>query len=186
MTDVNKNLIKNIPSNPLIIAITGSAYGVHGWIRVFPFTENPISIFDYQPWFIKQTHQWRILILEKWQYHHKNIIMKVEGINDRNTATEQLNYCQLMIEANKLPKLKEGEYYWKDLIGCQVINLSNNILGKVNSIMETGSNDVLVIKINEKKKQKPTERLIPFLYQKVIKEINLPNRTIYVDWGIEF
>ncbi|VFP87077.1 ribosome maturation factor RimM [Candidatus Erwinia haradaeae] len=183
---MKKKITTETPSNPLIIAITGSTYGVYGWVKVFPSTENPISIFQYQPWFIKKTNRWNILTLEKWKYHNHDIIIKAQGIDNRDAAVAQLTCCEIIMDSTKLPKLKEGEYYWKDIIGCQVMNLKNNILGEVSSIIETGSNDVLIIKTDQKTEQKSKEQLIPFLYQKVIKNINLPARTIHVDWEIEF
>ncbi len=83
--------------------------------------------------------------------------------------------------ASQLPQLEEGDYYWKDLMGCQVVTTEGYDLGKVVDMMETGSNDVLVIKANLKDAFGIKERLVPFLDGQVIKKVNLTTRSIEVD-----
>ena len=65
---------------------------------------------------------------------------------------------------------KKGDYYWHDLIGCSVVNLEGYTMGTVTEMMETGSNDVLVVKANTKDAFGKQERLIPFLYEQVVKK----------------
>ena len=61
-----------------------------------------------------------------------------------------LTNCEIVVDSSQLPQLEEGDYYWKDLMGCQVVTTEGYSLGKVIDMMETGSNDVLVIKANLK------------------------------------
>ncbi|MCE1731900.1 ribosome maturation factor RimM, partial [Enterobacter hormaechei] len=84
------------------------------------------------------------------------------------------------------PDLEEGDYYWKDLIGCQVINTTGYNLGTIHDMMETGSNDVMVIKANLKDAFGIKERLVPFLDGQVIKKVDLATKTIEVDWDPGF
>jgi len=71
-------------------------------------------------------------------------------------------------------------------MGCQVVTTEGYELGKVIDMMETGSNDVLVVKANLKDAFGAQERLIPFLDEQVIKNVDLTTRTIKVDWDPGF
>jgi 16S rRNA processing protein RimM len=82
-----------------------------------------------------------------------------------------------------LPAAKPGEFYWLDLIGLQVINQQGVELGVVDHLMETGANDVLVVR---DKKQANKEQLVPFVIDKFVKSVDLENKTILVDWDADF
>ncbi|QIW16807.1 16S rRNA processing protein RimM [Pasteurellaceae bacterium RH1A] len=84
------------------------------------------------------------------------------------------------------PELEEGDYYWHDLIGCAVVNTEGYQMGVVSEMMETGSNDVLVVKANGKDAFGKQERLIPFLYEQVVKRVDLTTKTITVEWDAGF
>ncbi|UVK76764.1 MAG: ribosome maturation factor RimM [Sodalis sp. Fle] len=174
-----------IPINSIILGTIGSTYGILGWLRVFSSTEEAENIFNYQPWFIKQTSEWQQIGLENWKYHNHNLIIKIRNIEDRETATTLTNY-EIIADASKLPDLNKGEYYWKDLIGCKVVTLYGYQLGKIIDLMETGSNDVLVVKSNLTDAFGIQERLIPFLDGQVIKNIDLTTHVIDVDWDPSF
>ncbi len=173
------------PANPLILGKMGSAYGIRGWLKVFSSTEDAESIFDYQPWFIQRAGQWQLVELESWKRHNQDMIIKVKGIDDRDAAGLLTN-CEIVVDSEQLPELDSGEYYWKDLMGCQVITTEGYELGKVVDMMETGSNDVMVVKANLKDAFGVQERLIPFLDEQVIKNVDLTTRTIKVDWDPGF
>ncbi|MCE1649440.1 ribosome maturation factor RimM, partial [Enterobacter hormaechei] len=170
---------------PIVLGKLGSAYGIRGWLRVFSSTENAEDIFEYQPWFIQRSGQWQHIELETWKHHNQDIIVKIKGIDDRDAANLFTN-CEIVVDSNKLPELENGDYYWKDLIGCQVINTVGYNLGIVDDMMETGSNDVMVIKANLKDAFGIKERLVPFLDGQVIKKVDLATKTIEVDWDPGF
>ncbi|CAK9885778.1 MAG: Ribosome maturation factor RimM [Candidatus Erwinia impunctatus] len=173
------------PENPLIIGKMGAAYGIRGWLKVFSSTEIAESIFDYQPWFIQRAGKWQHIELESWKRHNQDMIIKVNNIDDRDTATLLTN-CEIVVDAMQLPELEGDDYYWKDLIGCQVLTLQGYDLGQVTELMETGSNDVLVVKANLKDAFGAQERLIPFLDGQVISNVDLPTGKIIVDWDPGF
>ncbi len=130
------------------------------------------SISDYQPWFIQKAGQWQQVQLESWKHHNQDMIIKLKGVDDRDAANLLTN-CEIVVDSSQLPQLEEGDYYWKDLMGCQVVTTEGYDLGKVVDMMETGSNDVLVIKANLKDAFGIKERLVPFLDGQVIKMISL-------------
>lgn len=181
---MNKQLASP-PVHPLVMGKIGAAYGIRGWLKVFSSTENAESIFDYQPWFIQHNGQWKLIELENWKRHNHDIIIKIKGIDERNDAAHLTN-CEIIVESEQLPELEDGEYYWKDLIGCEVITTEGYNLGKITELMETGSNDVLVVKANLKDAFGVQERLIPFLNDQVIRKVDLTTGTVEVEWDPGF
>ena len=174
-----------IPTNPIVVGKMGSTYGIRGWLRVFSSTEESESIFDYQPWFVKRAGEWQLIELEGWKRHSQDLIIKVKGMEDREAAALLTN-CDIVVDSTQLPALDAGDYYWKDLMGCQVVTTAGYQLGAVIDMMETGSNDVLVVKANLKDAFGIQERLIPFLDGQVIKNVDLNARAIEVEWDPNF
>ncbi|MCP1065268.1 ribosome maturation factor RimM [Serratia symbiotica] len=182
---MSKQLKLVAPKQPIILGKIGSAYGIRGWLKVFSSTENAESIFDYQPWLIQQVGQWKFVELEDWKHHSQGLIIKIKGIDDRDAAS-LLTHCKIIVNSEQLPPLAGDDYYWKDLIGCQVVTTTGCKLGKVIDMMETGSNDVMVVKANLKDALGMKERLVPFLHGQVIKKVDLTARVIEADWDPVF
>ncbi len=170
--------------NISIVGKLGSTYGIRGWLRIYSSTEQAESIFDYQPWFLNIKGQWQAVELESWRYHSHDLIVKLKNIDDRDVA-QTLTNVEIGVSADNFPELEEG-YYWHDLIGCQVLNLEGYQLGVVSDMMETGSNDVFVVKANLNDAFSKQERLIPYLEQTVVKRVDLATKTIEVDWDAGF
>lgn len=170
--------------NISIVGKLGSTYGIRGWLRIYSSTEQAESIFDYQPWFLNIKGQWQAVELESWRYHSHDLIVKLKNIDDRDVA-QTLTNVEIGVSADNFPELEEG-YYWHDLIGCQVLNLQGYQLGVVSDMMETGSNDVFVVKANLNDAFSKQERLIPYLEQTVVKRVDLATKTIEVDWDAGF
>lgn len=182
---MSKQLNPSSPVNPIVMGKMGSTYGIRGWLRVFSSTEETESIFDYQPWYIQSQGSWQIVEIESWKHHNQDLIIKVKGVYDRDAANLLTN-AEIVVDSAQLPDLEEGDYYWKDLFGCEVITSAGYQLGKAIDMMETGSNDVLVVKANLKDAFGAKERLIPFLTGQVIKHVDLSTKTIEVDWDPSF
>ena len=168
----------------MIVVKLGSTYGIRVWLRIYSSTEQAESIFNYQPWFLNIKGQWQAVELESWRYHSHDLIVKLKNIDDRDVA-QTLTNVEIGVSADNFPELEEG-YYWHDLIGCQVLNLEGYQLGVVNDMMETGSNDVFVVKANLNDAFSKQERLIPYLEQTVVKRVDLATKTIEVDWDAGF
>ena len=168
-----------------VVGKLGSTYGIRGWLRIYSSTEQAESIFDYQPWILKIKGEWQPTELENWRHHNHEIIVKLKGVDDREAAQTLAN-VEIGVDLSVFPELEEGDYYWHDLIGCSVVNLEGYTMGTVTEMMETGSNDVLVVKANTKDAFGKQERLIPFLYEQVVKRVDLTTKTIEVDWDAGF
>ena len=170
---------------PVVVGRLGAVYGIKGWLKVQSFTDDAESLFEYTPWLIAQQGTWREVRVTGWRRHNNGLVCKLENIDQREDA-QALTGADIAINPQALPDLPEGEYYWSDLVGCQVANLTGYQMGEVTELMETGSNDVLVVKAKLNDAYGMKERLIPFLEGQVIKKIDLDNRTIEVDWDPDF
>ena len=182
---MNKKLILENPINPIIIGLTGSGYGIHGWLKILSYTEKSENIFNYQPWFIKSINGWKYIKIQNWKHYGNNkFVIKINNINDRNSLINFYN-CKIQVSSINLPTLNNNEFYWKDIIGCRVINLYGNDIGQVIDFIETGSNDVLIVKKHMKKNLSyEDECLIPFIDKQVIKKVDIILGIIEVDWLI--
>jgi 16S rRNA processing protein RimM len=105
--------------------------------------------------------------------HTGTPLILFKGIENRDQAHALIG-AELFIHQSELPELEEDTYYWFDLIGIEVYTRSNEFLGRIESIMETGSNDVYVVKGHEK------EVLIPAL-ESVVLEVDLKHKRMQVD-----
>ena len=151
-------------------------HGIKGWLKILSYTSPPENIFNYQSLIISNENMEETFHIENSRKQGKKILIKLDGIDDR-TSGESLKESKIQIFRLDLPELSEDTYYWEDLMGFNVFNQNNINLGLVDSFIETGSNDVLVIR-NEKKEN----TLIPFLMNKTIKEVNLETKLIIVEW----
>ena len=153
-------------------------FGVKGWVKVFSYTNPREGITNYSPWHVKHRGQWREYTLEAGQRQGKTVIVKLKGIDDRDQAM-LLNGATIAILPDQLEQLNDNEYYWHQLEGLQVVNTQGIELGRVDHMMETGANDVMVVRGDR-------ERLIPFTQGHAVVEVDLSNGVITVDWDADF
>lgn len=170
-------------------------YGVYGWLKVIPDTEAMDGLFDYDTWWLGKGNDWREMVVETAKIHNDVIVVKLEGIDDRDAAFA-CKGKQVAVPRDALPEPDENEYYWSDLIGLRVTNTQGVDFGLITEVFETGANDVLVVKpevvkpeiankVADAKKEKPQERLLPFI-DAVVLEVDLKAKTMLVDWDEDF
>lgn len=165
-------------SDWVVIGRFGRPHGIKGFLTVISFTEPRENILQYKDWHALINKQWLPLKLLQLDVNNKFILALVEGYLQREEAARLTN-VEIAVKRIQLPTLQEGEYYWHQLMGMQVVTLEGDILGDVNDMMSTGSNDVLVV-VGEKR------HLIPYLPGKSVIEINDSQRKITVDWDKDF
>ncbi len=153
-------------------------FGLQGWLKIFSDTEPREGITRYQQWILTDGKRQRRVMLEEGKRRGKGVIAKLKGIDDRNAA-ELLIGQVIAVNRVDLPVLENGEYYWSDLIGLNVVNMQGSSLGKIESLFATGANDVMVVRGER-------ERLIPWDRGQVIKKIDLEKRQMDVDWDPDF
>ena len=154
-------------------------YGVFGWLKVLPDTEQIDGLLDYKWWWIGKDNDWRELKVEEAKIHNDVIVVKLQGLSERDGAFA-CKGKQVAVPRASLPKPGKNEYYWSDLIGLQVKNLQEVDFGKVTDVFATGANDVVVAKSDD-----GTERLIPYIAQAIL-EVDLGAGTMLVDWDADF
>ena len=151
--------------------------GVKGWVKVFSDTSPRENILNFSPWKI-ETGEKIMNVAVNGRLQGKNVIAQIDGVEDRDLAAELIG-SKIYIEPGQLPKLAEGEYYWSDLIGMKVESLESEPLGTIETMMETGANDVMVL-------QGDRERLIPFVIDEIVREVDLANKRVVVDWQPDY
>lgn len=178
MTEVTSN-------EQIVVGKIGAVYGVKGWLKVHSFTEEQEAILDYFPWSLKLGNKVQTVEVTDWRKHNKGLVVKIDNIDDRDVA-QTLVSSEIFVDKTKLPELPDGEFYWRDLIGMTVVTDKGYDLGQVSDLLETGSNDVLVVKANRNDGFGKKERLIPYLEDQVVKSVNVENKQICVDWDPGF
>ena len=157
----------------LLGQVTG-LFGVRGWVKVFSYTQPREAILDYDGWLLKHKGEWRAAEVAAGKKHGKTIIVQFAGVDDRDEAAELLG-CDIAVERDDMPAPEEGSFYWSDLEGLRVEHLDGSELGRVAGLMETGANDVLVVKGER-------EQLIPFVAGPIVLDVDLAAGVIRVDW----
>jgi 16S rRNA processing protein RimM len=159
-------------------------YGVKGWVKVRTFGDDPESWKRMSRWWLGQDpegDQWRELWLDGFKAHAGGWVAKFTGLEDREGA-ESLGGLYVAAPREALPKTDADEYYWTDLIGLAVVTESGDALGRVESLIETGANQVLVVRDGDAAQSK---RLLPFITQ-VIKAVDVPGGKITVAWQADW
>ena len=162
----------------VVMGFVRGAFGVRGWVKVQADTQYADSLFDYPTWWLGRNGEWKPYTFADGAAQPKGLAVKFEGIDDREVAAA-MRGMQIAVPRDQLPAAAEDEYYWIDLIGLDVVNKEDIVLGKVSQLMETGANDVLVVR------GETDERLIPFVSDYIV-DVDLAAKRITVDWGLDY
>jgi 16S rRNA processing protein RimM len=148
-------------------------HGLKGWVTVQPFTQERDGLLDYPEWQLGGSEGWKPYRVAESIVRGATMVVRFEGINDRESAAA-LKGREIAVPRSAMPAAGEGEFYWADLLGLEVLNREAVSLGRVEKILETGANAVLVVK-GEK------EVLVP-LIQDVLVNVDLGAGQLTVDW----
>jgi 16S rRNA processing protein RimM len=162
----------------VIVGRFGRVHGIKGDISIISFTEPRDNILNYSNWHAYIHHEWHPIHLVHIDAHHKSILARVEGYEGREEVA-QLTNVDIAILQEQLPSLEDGEYYWHQLNGMQVLTQDNKLLGIVKELLPTGANDVLVV-VGEKR------HLIPYLPGRTVINVDAKEKTMIVDWDLDF
>ncbi len=158
----------------MILGRVSALFGVRGWVRVYSYTEPREAILQYKGLLIGRNGDWKPAEVVEGQQHGKSVIALFKGFDDRDQA-EVLIGAELGVHREDLPEAGDGQYYWSDLIGLKVVHRDGTELGIIDEMLETGANDVMVVK-GEK------ERLIPFVRDEIVINVDLSDGRVDVDW----
>lgn len=165
-------------SRRVVVGEIVGAFGVLGWVKIKSFTDPAANILGYRPWIIETGDEPRTIRVIKGRAQGAVVVANLEGVENRDQAAA-LKGVQIAVPRECFPKPPHGEFYWADLVGLEVSTTTGRPLGKINGLLETGANDVLEVKGER-------ERLIPFVMGECVKEVNLDEGRLVVDWDPDF
>lgn len=154
------------------------AFGVLGWVKIRSYTDPPANILKYIPWALGSSEAPRSAKLVEGRPQGGAVVARLEGVEDRDQAIA-LKGTRILVPRQCFAEASPGTYYWADLIGLDVVTVAGVALGKVRGLLETGANDVLDVKGDR-------DRLIPFVVGEFVKNVDLAENRITVDWDPEF
>ena len=182
------------PDDAIEVGRVIGAWGVKGWIKVQPFSQDPQALFSSKRWFVRPPEpatgprglsSWPTLLkVVVAREHGDGVVAQVQDVDDRNGA-EALKGARIFVARSSFPTPDEGEFYWVDLIGLQVVNRQGEVLGVVNDLLDTGVHGVLQVQGELGADGKPLLRLIPFVAA-YVDDVDLEQRRILVDWGLDY
>ena len=167
-----------VTQDMIVIGKISGIYGVRGWCKVFSHTEPRDNILKYSPLYLRVGNEWQAVELLEGRQQGKGIVAHLKGCDDRDAAAALMG-TEVAIKTEQRGSLEADEYYWSDLIGCQVETIDGIELGHIEKMMETGANDVIVV-AGER------ERLIPFIQGDVVVEVDIAAKRVRVDWDPDF
>lgn len=172
-------------SDFVVVGQIRTVFGVRGWLKLLSFTEPMTNIFSYRPWFLNVGGRWEQVDVETHGQSAGGLNVKLKGLDDRELAKRYIN-AEIGVRPEQLPTLPDDEFYWRDLEGCRVKNTAGYDFGVVDYLLETGANDVLVVKANANDAFGQKQRLIPFVLDAVVVNVDLANRELTVAWDPDF
>lgn len=158
----------------VVLGSIKAVFGTRGWVKLHSETRPRDGIFDYAQWQIGRRQDWETRVLEEGRVQGPSLLAKLRGIDDRDAA-ERLIGLHIAVAPTDLPPPPTGSYYWRDLIGTQVVTADGELLGTVKALVETGGSDVLRV-------QGEREVLIPFVVGVYVLSVDLAAHQITVDW----
>ncbi|HZV53366.1 MAG TPA: ribosome maturation factor RimM [Rhodocyclaceae bacterium] len=165
----------------IVLGRVVAPHGVLGWVKIRPFGDDPGAWRGMPQWWLgadAEGDAWQPFEVEGFRQQGAFWIAKLAGIDDRNGA-EGLDGRFIAAPRQSLPDTGKDEYYWADLIGLMVMNEQGESLGCVDSLIQTGAHQVLVVKDGE------SERLLPFVGH-VVKDVDVSGGRILVAWGLDW
>ncbi|MEM7053888.1 MAG: ribosome maturation factor RimM [Pseudomonadota bacterium] len=160
----------------VVLGRLDGAWGVAGWVKVFSYTDPPQNIFDYQPWQLEQPPG--LIRVHEWKQQGPRLLARLDTVDTREQA-EYLRGQTLYLQAEDLPAVETGRYYWRDLIGLNVINREGEQLGRIRKLVDAAVHDVICVRPLE---SGADDLLIPFVMGHYVDSVELDQGRILVDW----
>lgn len=167
----------------IVIGKIYSVHGVRGEVKVYSFTDPVTNLLNYKRWTLRRDGEVKQAELVSGRPQGKFLVAKLKGLDDREEA-RLLSGFDICVPSAELPGLEEDEYYWYQLVGLKVIDQQGQLLGKVADLLETGANDVMVVKpcagsLDDR------ERLLPYTDQCVLL-VDMAAGEMKVEWDADF
>ncbi|MGI9345407.1 MAG: ribosome maturation factor RimM [Gammaproteobacteria bacterium] len=172
---------ENDTSSWIALARIGRPHGLKGWVRIHTITEQSKSIRKYRTfWLLGKQPPFQIEATG-FALSGSHLIAVFSHCSSREQAESLLCNQWLHVPKQDLPKPAAGEYYWYELIGLKVLTHAGVALGIVENLIETGAQDVLVIRNGSEQKL-----LIPWAVSHLNIEVDRDKGEIKLDWDAEW
>ncbi len=167
----------------IVLGKITSVHGVRGEVKIYSFTDPIDNLLGYPAWTLKRDGEVKQVELVSGRLQGKILVAKLKGLDDREVARTFAGF-DICVPRALLPDLDDGEYYWHQLEGLKVIDPQGQLLGRLDHLLETGSNDVMVVKpcpgsLDDR------ERLLPYTEQ-CVQKVDLAACEMRVDWDADF
>lgn len=156
------------------VGVIANTHGVRGEVKVFPTTDAPTRFKKLKNVILDTKREKITLDIQEVKFFKNLVILKFKGIDNINDI-EKYKGCDLLVTRENATPLNEGEYYIADLIDMVVVDEEDKELGVMYDVLQTGANDVFVVKLNDTDK----ELLLPNIPECVL-NVDLEQRKITV------
>jgi len=178
-----------LPADAIEVGRIADAWGIKGWFKVLPYSADPEALFSSKRWFLMPSERGAKtfsgvarLSIQEAKEHSDSVVACAHGIDGRSAA-EALRGARIFVSRSSFPTAADDEYYWVDLIGLDVVNRQDEVLGSVRELLSTGPQTVLVLQYQQD--GKACERMIPFV-SAYVDDVDLTARRIRVDWQLDY
>lgn len=157
----------------LQVGVISNTHGIRGEVKVFPTTDDPARFKKLKNVFLDTGKEYLELEIEQVKFFKQFVILKFKGYDTINDV-ERYKQKSLMVDREHAVKLKKNEYFIADLLGLSVYTENEQPLGTLTDVLQTGANDVYVVKMEEQK-----EVLIPAIRECIL-EVDMETRRMKV------
>lgn len=151
-----------------------NSYGIKGFVKVVPYTDNPERFQEFKTIFVNYRNELLEFEIDEVKINKSVVLLKFKGMNDINQIEIYKN-CYLKIKKEDLKELPDDTYFIFDLIGMEVFTDKGDFLGNISDVIQTGSNDVYIVKGKDGK-----EILLPAIAD-VVKNVDIENKKMTVE-----
>jgi 16S rRNA processing protein RimM len=172
-----------IPDDLVLVAHVSGAYGIDGWIRLKPYAPEASALLHAKTWWMDKPAMRDVAVMQV-RTQGEDIVARLMGTESRNAA-EDLRGATVQIRRAHFPPLDDNEFYWVDLIGHTVVNLSGETLGEVLGLIDNGAHPILRVGFASQDTQKTQELLIPFV-DRFVTKVDQSAKVITADWEKDY
>lgn len=145
------------------VGVITSPHGVQGEVKVFPTTDDPKRFKRLKEVILTLRTEERKAEIEQVKFLKQMVILKLRGVDSRDEA-EKLRQCSLYVPREQAVLLQKDEYFIADLLGMKVLDEEEKELGLLQDVLQTGANDVYVIRMTDGR-----ELLLPAIRECILK-----------------
>lgn len=157
----------------LQVGVISNTHGIRGEVKVFPTTDDPARFKRLKKVFLDAGEDCLELEIEQVKFFKQFVILKFKGYDTINDV-EKYKQRSLLVDREHAVKLKKNEYFIADLLGISVYAEDGKLLGTLTDVLQTGANDVYVVRMEDKK-----EVLIPAIRECIL-AVDTEGRTMKV------